>query len=62
MEELKKCPFCGSTSLDFDIKRDALSDFEEQEEHFVFCDNCGAQGGSSLGKEGAVENWNRRKA
>jgi Lar family restriction alleviation protein len=57
-EELKSCPFCGSTSVSYSqsFAKSKTSIFYY---HFYKCSNCGA---SSKGPDQfkALENWNRR--
>lgn len=49
-EELKPCPFCGSSaSLWNDIRT-----------HFISCGGCSARGGSYGTTEEAIDAWNRR--
>ena len=57
-EELKSCPFCGSTSVGYhqSYSKSKTSIFYY---HFYKCSNCGASAkGSDQFK--ALENWNRR--
>lgn len=57
-EELKACPFCGSTSVNYHQSH-AKSKTSIFYYHFYKCDNCGA---SSKGSDqfSALEKWNRR--
>jgi Lar family restriction alleviation protein len=49
MSELKPCPFCGKSEVDYQGRRDAF-----------YCHTCGACGPDDA--EGNVESWNRRAA
>lgn len=49
--ELKPCPFCGSTDIDF-IDDDWVG--------YVYCTNCGVETPNYKPSTGAVEAWNRR--
>lgn len=54
-EELKPCPFCGSTDIDI------LAYEEEYHTRRVAnCINCGASGSVSDSVEEAIESWNAR--
>ena len=50
--ELKPCPFCGSTNIDITEYAAVMV--------FVQCDDCGATFPHFDGKEEAVSAWNRR--
>lgn len=52
MNQLKPCPFCGSTDLDFDDNG--------ENNLWVYCNNCQEEGGIGVGKEEAIKVWNRR--
>ena len=60
MAELKECPFCGSTHVEF------MPDDEQQCEDtttgFIWCHACGFSSDSFWSEEKAVELWNRRPA
>ena len=51
--ELKPCPFCGGTDLEFD---------GAPIHYWIVCNNkeCGAGGSGADTEEGAVEKWNTR--
>ena len=51
-EELKPCPFCGSTEI--------YIDNPDTNCFYVGCANCGVQGTTANKKELAVAYWNRR--
>lgn len=52
MKELKPCPFCGSQDLDFDDNG--------EENYWVYCKSCDADGSLGKGKDGAIEVWNKK--
>lgn len=66
LEELRPCPFCGSTNIEYmDYDKEVafygtyLENYEE-----VTCQNCGAntfRNKLSTDKVGARKKWNRRK-
>jgi len=51
--ELKPCPFCGGTDLEFD---------GGSIHYWIICNNkeCGAGGSGADTEEGAVDKWNTR--
>ena len=51
MDELKPCPFCGSTSFIYDVTDEGVA---------VECNGCLAHGPRSKGGYGAELMWNRR--
>jgi Lar family restriction alleviation protein len=59
MEEIKPCPFCG-TAGEARIELQEPSPDSDNDWYEVRCDYCGARGGESLSKEGAVREWNKR--
>lgn len=58
--KIKACPFCdhaGTVVRSFDTDAN-----DHHREYVVMCANCGAEGPSDLGKSGAIEMWNLRRA
>lgn len=55
MNELKPCPFCGSSLVRF-----ARIDTETGETVIVFCEVCGASTAEHETNDGALRNWNKR--
>jgi Lar family restriction alleviation protein len=49
-EELKPCPFCGSSSL----RRDRVAEV-------IICNKCGAEGPTFLHNGTVVDQWNERR-
>jgi Lar family restriction alleviation protein len=69
-DELKPCPFCGSTNLSIETNSVQPDDFHDGH---VVCDDCDASGRHAMtlegwlsskaeAKEEAIEAWNRRTA
>ncbi len=56
-KELKPCPFCGSTELDYGIYTGTLRGFT-----YIECENCGAEmkATDKNGYRDVVKAWNRR--
>lgn len=55
MNELKKCPFCGSEAIVIDLGMYEVS------RHKVECKKCKAQTTSHIGRDSeAIAAWNRR--
>lgn len=52
MDQLKKCPFCGSAAT--------IAHFLEENAHAVFCPGCFIMTILYETEEGAVAVWNRR--
>lgn len=67
MEELKRCPFCGSLSVELSTAAEIDMDDEDcaGEQWAVVCNynngGCGATSGYRNTPEAAVEAWNRRQ-
>lgn len=53
IERPKKCPFCGSVDIQ-------TNKFDADDLHAYYCIMCGARGGYSSTKDGALAKWNRR--
>ena len=49
--ELKPCPFCGSTEIKVD---------DDQGFYFVYCDQCVCETAKYVTEDKAIEAWNRR--
>lgn len=49
---LKPCPFCG--------ERDQIPASNGFESHFIFCNQCGAEGPCATTEQGAAAGWNER--
>jgi hypothetical protein len=61
-EKLRECPFCGKTEpLMIEHIPETRAEYEA---YVVRCNakegGCGANGGHSLGRDGAIEKWNTR--
>lgn len=55
-EELKPCPFCGSSDIQHSNNKEPFWN------HWVQCENCKASSdaGGGEGTQGAIARWNRR--
>lgn len=53
MEELKPCPFCGSSEV-------RCISFFRDDEYYIQCNNCGAESGLKFQERKAIEAWNKR--
>ena len=54
--ELKPCPFCGGTDIDYAHTKVSMNDYV----HIYRCDNCCISKGSSISKAIAANRWNSR--
>lgn len=52
-EDLKPCPFCGSTTLE-------LGNLVDEDDYFVSCEDCGVQQLANHTKPEAARLWNMR--
>lgn len=60
MEELKRCPFCGSGAYISSWDDESLWSHNEVKWYQVICSDCDAEAGSSENKDEAIEAWNKR--
>lgn len=56
--ELKPCPFCGTSGIDAHLCRKVVHDTER---YYVTCEYCGASTGLYFEAKHAIEMWNRRE-
>ena len=57
-EPPQPCPFCDNDDIQYD--EGLLSPSGHEMWLWLFCSYCGAEGGSALSEEEALENWNMR--
>ena len=60
LRELKPCPFCGGTNIEYLHQRPHSLSNQHAHWHVCQADGCGAETDASETHEGAVKMWNRR--
>jgi len=58
MDNLAKCPFCGSRTL-AESNTDCMDNVQEYA-HIIVCGDCGTRGPWGKTEADAIELWNRR--
>ncbi len=57
-EPPQPCPFCDNDDIHYD--EGSISPSSHEIWHWLVCSYCGAEGGSALSEDEAIENWNMR--
>ena len=58
MDELKTCPFCGSSEVSCWVSSSRFANWKDS--HYVKCYSCGAMTEAFPSMEEATEAWNKR--